>query len=248
MNDEQTRIVKEIADNKELYLVMAGSKKAELEKLYEKFEPAFSQWYLDLLNELGSRYAYQASLKSPKIDPYIAGGAAQGVAGIGAGIYAAGSAAQRNQRIEADRAYYKDKVFSDTYAKNASEGQVLAIAAKIDAKLDSVARIRNHREAAKEKEYQTARQLMQSSLNTASIEKAKKMFFSLGSYKDSASLALACQNKKGGAKQGKVALISLVLSAIIALIGGLPAGPAPFFIIFAIAFFISYLVLQFTVK
>ena len=90
--------------------------------------------------------------------------------------------------------------------------------------------------------------MMQSSLDTNAIENARKIFSSLGNYKDSASLAVQSQNKRGGAKQAKIALISLGLASFCGVVSGLSIGSGPFFIVFAMAFVISFGYLQFKVK
>lgn len=151
MDKAQIRITKEIMENKEVYLSMAGEKKLALEEYYDRLIPLFNTYYRNLLNETVSRAGYDKTLRTHKVDPYIAGGAAQGIAGVGAGIVTAVNTDTNNKKIDSLRASYKDKVFNDSVATSISEKKVLDIVRIIDDILDSVKPIKEYRDKKKKK-------------------------------------------------------------------------------------------------
>ena len=71
--------------------------------VYEHFLSAYSNYYSAAINHQGSLLTQRDALKAKKIDPAIAGGLAQGIAGFGAGAYTAISQQQHNQSIDAAR-------------------------------------------------------------------------------------------------------------------------------------------------
>lgn len=101
---------------------------------YEKFEKQL-QWLegaaeecrAALISNIGALEANTAALKSVKIDPAIAGGLAQGAAGLGAGVYAAMSAEERNAEIDRARAEtMMEKIHTEVQSKMAKENLVKA--------------------------------------------------------------------------------------------------------------------------
>lgn len=118
MDSNQIKQCKEFINNKELYIQLCKDENPELGSKvayrFEKLTKLFPQYYSDILDSaLASKNALNAH-KAVKIDPYIAGGIGEGIAGVGAGISNAVSAAQRNQaidewRIESDRKSYEAK-------------------------------------------------------------------------------------------------------------------------------------------
>ena len=233
MDKAQIRITKEIMENKELYLSMAGDKKNALEEYYDRLTPLFNKYYRDLLNETISRAGYDKTLRTHKVDPYIAGGAVQGIAGVGAGIVTAVSADINNQKIDAMRASYKDKVFSDSVATHMSERQVLDIIKKIDDMLDSVETIKEYRDQKIEEEYQQAIKYMKSGSMLA-----HDIFLSLGAYKDSAEMVEKSKKANDESLIKQVIIISLIFSAFIGLFG-VPGGGAGFLGVFCCAFIVN---------
>lgn len=236
MNSEQTRIVKEIMDNKDIYLYMAGEKRNYLQNKYDSFTPLFQDYYTKLLNEAVSRGAYVKTLDTKKIDPYIAGGAAHGVAGLGAGLYAASEAAEKNREIDALRSYYKDQVFNDASVRSESEKKLLKEAKEIDAILDSIEPIMIYREEQVEKVYQDAKKLMKGS-STNSLQ-ARNVLLSLGDYKDSAILAEECIQYNNRSLIKEVCIVSAIVSAVIGLCGGLACGLEGYTTVFCCCFLV----------
>jgi len=101
---------------------------------YEKFEKHL-QWVeraaencrTALISNIGALEANTAALKSIKVDPAIAGGLAQGAAGIGAGVYAAMSAEERNAEIDRARVEtMMEKIHTEAQSKVAKENLVKA--------------------------------------------------------------------------------------------------------------------------
>ncbi len=251
LNDIQGRIIKEISENKILYMSMISDKseKDDVEELYDNFFSAFQNYQMNLLNEIGARVGYNAALKSKKIDPFVAGGIGQGVAGTGAGIYVAANTAINNKKIDANRKYYKNEVFQTNIQTTSSERQLLDIAATLDCKLDSIAKIREYRENELEKLYHKAKGMMSNILNKTKIIEAEKIFRSLGNYKDSSSLADRCDNRKRESKQVLVLLYSILLTVFVVLFSrAYSFGSEGFWTVSICAFVISEIILQFYIK
>lgn len=232
MDKAQQRIVKEIMNNKDLYLSMAEDKKSLLRSYYEDLTPLFNKYYRDLLTESISRAGYANALNERKIDPYVAGGAAQGIAGVGAGVTAAINAGVQNQKIDAMRETYKKQVFNDSLATSISEKKVLNIAKDIDILLDSIEPIKEYRDKKIEEEYQTALEHMK----TGSVL-APDMFRSLGEYKDSAALVEKSIAANNGTLVKQVILISTIISVFIGLFG-LVGGLTGYLSVFACSFLV----------
>ncbi len=196
VNAEQARIIFEISNNKKLYLSMAEKEQNyhEIQILYEKFSTEFMSYYNKLSDEVFDRMAYKAALKRHKVDPYIAGGIGQGIGGVGAGIYAARSTAARNAQIDANRAYYKEKVFDSSSATSAVEENLLFLTKNLDALLDSINEIREYRKKEIEKIYFSAKELSKKFYSKKNREEAEKKFKSIENYKDSKDLAEKCKS------------------------------------------------------
>lgn len=246
---EQIGLLTELLENKERYIEMSGNDE-ELIELYDQLEKARSKHVDNMYMGVASRAAYGASLKEHKVDPFIAGGAAQGVAGLGAGIYAAGNAAARNDRIDASREYNKKQVFDSSLATASSGASLDTVMYRIANKLNRNENIRSSRDLDKEIKYDAAKELMK---DRGTIGIARKEFLKLGNYKDSAILADQCEKKeKTINKQNahidaiKISLIlSLIITGFMVLTGGGLSGWL--LIVFIISFVIGFIYLEFRI-
>lgn len=214
MDKAQTRITKEIMDNREIYMNMIGDQKERLAVLYDELVPLYNKYYRDLLNESMSRMGYSLALKEHKVDPYLAGGAAQGAAGLGAGIVTALHADARNQKIDSNRAAYKKAVFNDSLATSISERKVLDVVKRIDELLDANETIKQYRDQKMEEEYQKAMEYMKSGSMLA-----HDIFLSLGDYKDSRSMAEKSIDANNASLVKQVIILSVICSAFVGLFG-----------------------------
>ena len=232
MTKNQWHLVYEILNNKDIYLNMAESKKWELEDLYDQAQPLYRKYSTDVMNEALTLTGQQKAYKEKKIDPFIAGGAAQGAAGIGVGVATAVGSAARNQKIDNWRNYYDQKATEDTAARTVSERHFWDIIKALDAMLNSIPEIRKYRENALEEEYQKAKEMIKSNPSGA-----MEIFESLGNYKDSAAMISECKSKNTSSSILAVLVISAIVSLFIGLFG--LAGGLTGYIM---TFFASYLV------
>lgn len=219
MTDSQNRMLKDIIEKRDIYKsMMSVDKKEELEDLYKELEDVYSSYRINSMNEIGSRVAYGKSLEQKKIDPFVAGGAAQGIAGFGAGVYAAVSAADRNSKIDESRNRNMLQVMEDKKARMSSEWDLLNVARKIDSLLNSVDIIKTYRNNELEKKYQEAKMLMG---NRKTLDKAREIFASMPDYKDSEYLCkqvIEWENKEDSMWVLKLILIPpAIISAFFSL-------------------------------
>ena len=213
---QQWRIIHEIDKNKDVFLSMItdGAQKRELENLYGLFKKALNEYALKLSDEAIARAGYQGALKTHKLDASIAGGIANGAAGIGAGIHTANTIDQNNQNIDKVRGDYRAKVFDASQATTKRELAFLSITMRIDEKLDSISDIRKKREKDLEEQYNLAKTCIDKNDNKRAIEILEGMV----DYKDAKQLIKDCKNKKQGKLFGGIAIFALIMSAITALI------------------------------
>jgi len=233
MDKAQMRILKEITENKEKYLSMSGGKKGTLELYYDELTPLINKHYQNLMNETLSRAGYVKTLKEHKVNPYLAGGAVQGFAGVGAGVVTAINASKRNEEIDSMRASYKEKVFNDSVTTSISEKKVLSVVKKIDDLLDSIEEIKEYRDQKIEEEYQQALKYMK-----VGSMLAYDMFLSLGNYKDSVQMVEKSKKANDSSLIKQVIIISLIFSAFIGLFG-LAGGFTGFVAVFCCAFLVN---------
>ena len=147
LTDSQTKKIKELLDNKRKYISLITDKfdKEDAYDLYEQFDTMFARYYGGLQNDIASRTMYDQALRSHKVSPFLAGGAAQGFAGLGAGIYAASQTAGRNARIDADRDKYHDQVLYTSSVLEDAEARLWKITVRLDEFLSSIEEIRDYR-------------------------------------------------------------------------------------------------------
>lgn len=113
----ETMLIKELMQYESDYLQKAEKEKTYkiITETYEQVKNSFANYMKALQGEVDTRTQYGAALKTPKIDPYIAGGLGQGIAGVGGGIYSAVRTAETNANIS--RARIKLKVEADMATK-----------------------------------------------------------------------------------------------------------------------------------
>lgn len=218
ISDSDLGTVLDISKNQDEYIRLSGNDQDIIE-LYKRFNKLYGEYYLSLQMEIGNRMSYSSALTTVKVDPYIAGGAAQGLAGIGAGIYAAGSVAERNQRIDDERVYLKQKVQESARLSGSKESQVVQLANIISSALNSIDKIKEYRETKWEADYKTASDLMKKTMNKEALVKARAIFLSMNGYKDSRGCAKRCEELRDGIKQKICLIVSTVMAVIMILIG-----------------------------
>lgn len=199
MTDEQMRMIKEIGDNKDVYisLITDEDKKNQVINLYDKYSKEVNIYLKSLVFEISSRVSYDSALKSHKIDPYVAGGIADGLAGRGAGLYTALATKDRNEKIEADRYLYKQEVARRSITTSSDERNLLDTCEKISRILETIPEIKKYKDEKNENLYEKACNLMRESdtFKRKGLIEAKKIFSTLGEYKQSAVLLNQCEKQ-----------------------------------------------------
>ena len=101
---------------------------------YETIDRSFSElniahrnYTLALASQVLQGAKYQNALNSKKVDPYAAGGLANGMAGVGAGLYAASRTAERNARIDSARTEGKINTRQAKSETNNAEKELIKI-------------------------------------------------------------------------------------------------------------------------
>lgn len=95
------------------------------EEYYSKLNVVLRKYTAELTKDIIERSSYDNALKSKKVDPYVAGGIADGIAGVGAGVYAAANMADRNERIDAARKEGETRVRQQQQFTSKSEMQLI---------------------------------------------------------------------------------------------------------------------------
>ena len=245
----EMRLLKEVVSKKDVFLDFLDSpenlqKYREAVAIYKIIDKAHSDYISGVGNEALSRWAYSSALKEKKIDPYIAGGAAQAIGGIAPGVYTAVKASSHNAEIEARRHTYKTMALKDSSAREVAERTLRSSLYELDTLLNTEDTIKNYRESLLEMDYQTALKIK----GNKDYENARNAFLSLGNYKDSALQAAACKNNNTVRSIGTIAVVSAVLSAVLSIFtvlvsGVFTAGIEATITVFIIAFIISEIIL-----
>lgn len=114
MSSENQVKVMDVRDHKSQYIALLEAKderKAdELKELYNEWGKLFYSYGSALVMNTNALSNHVSSLKQHKINPYLAGGAANGALGLGAGVAAGVSAYARNTRIDEDRKRWGEEV------------------------------------------------------------------------------------------------------------------------------------------
>jgi hypothetical protein len=172
MEKEDLIKVLDLRDNKDEYLRIVElqdfCRLSVIDRLYKKWEQAYRENIASLLSYASALQGQINADKHHKIDPYIAGGAANGAFGPVAGVSAGVSAQSRNLKIDEEREREKELVRDTTYQKASKEGSLLYLTESIYHILDQYPEaVKISEEYYKEKEREEAEKALQ-------LEKQKK--------------------------------------------------------------------------
>lgn len=238
LSQSEKRMIVEMSANKELYLEFLEESSArdplrETKELYRKMDILYSTCLSSSGDEALSRSAFQDSLRSKKIDPFIAGGVSQSIGGFFTGAYTALEMDSYNRRIEAKRNTLKKMAEADSAERSAAEIRLRPVIHRLDEILDSNSYIKHYRDDLREDDYRKAISLK----SEKSYIRAAELFLSLGEYKDSEEMAELCNRKSITDAICLLIIISTVLSIIIVFISGVfLSGIKASLIVFMIAF------------
>ncbi len=196
MTDRQKAIVFEIANNRERYLSVSGPHREDLISLYKDFDVLMNRYVRSLSEHAMNLMGQIKANQEHKVDPFIAGGLASAIGGLGVGLATAGYSAVTNQKIDLYRKYYKQEVFRSGSALSSDERDLLQVAGAIDAILDSTPEIRSMRDSGKIEKYNEAKKLMRKLANGKSRREAMMIFAGLKGYKDSDELYEICKKRE----------------------------------------------------
>lgn len=243
MDSLQIRIIKDLMDSKVSYLNLCKKQKNydTIQSNYDDFSSAFSSYYSSLLSEVTQRQVYQNELKKKKIDPYIAGGMVNGIAGAGVGIYTAFSTAQNNAKIDYNRKALQSSVANASANSSASEKRLLNKTLSLYDLLADNEEIRKIMEEKSEKIYNDSKNQMNIFVDYNKMEKIAKEFESLGNYKDAIILAQQCYKKVGVCKWRARIMCSLAFALFVIIVSGV-------YFIFPLAFIICLVYMLFYIK
>lgn len=190
------------------------------------------------------------ALDAKKIDPAIAGGLAQGAFGLGAGLYAAGSSAVRNQQIDESRKAAAKGVSDAQFSKSVAEARLLSKTKELHEIIQQSPQAVKYRENKKELLYLQSVKKIKSN-KKEDIDEAKKNFKMLADYKDSMEMITLADTKKKDNKQAKAVLYSIIWAVAITLFLGFSAGFDNLLmmsIVPTITFIVSFVWMQYFVK
>lgn len=160
LNDTEKNRCKDLLTNKDIYLSLYMKENPELgtrlASLYEVFTNKFTIYYRDLLDSGLAAAETVKAYKTHKVDPYIAGGAAQGLAGVGAGITTALSASERNKQIDAWRSESASRSSDAKYRSSVSEKNLLESLTQLEALINESDSIKQYRLEEKRKQEEEA--------------------------------------------------------------------------------------------
>lgn len=219
----QTRNIMEMMENvKKNYIPLIDDeeKRKKVENKYLVFESNFTSFVANLKLDMYNKKNYNNTLLTPKIDPYIAGGAASSIAGISGGAYVATSTSINNKSIDNQRSYWKMQSVSSTAMLNSEKENLIKIAEELNNLLDEIPAVCEKRNEIKEKDYQKAI----AEYKTFSLKKVKNseaLFTGLSNYKDACDYASEASAKKELLDilyhEGVSLAIALILSFIFSL-------------------------------
>lgn len=109
-------------------------KRVELQELLRDLHHVYNEYCSVQWRHLSNLQSHVNSLKTHKVDPYIAGGAAQGIAGVGAGVYSALKADDRNNHIDE----WREKAASDV---EETKKELNSLSKKLEALVEKVVAI-----------------------------------------------------------------------------------------------------------
>lgn len=146
-----------------------------MKSFYSEFITAYRNYVLSLTGDIHNRAAYDASMKHHKIDPYIAGGIGQSIAGLGGGLYAAKSVAANNAKIDASRKYYQNEVISSSISLSCDGTRLLDLFNRIVQIISDEPILQNKRnEILRKKEIEDYKKRMENEKLRKRAEQAEK--------------------------------------------------------------------------
>ena len=219
MDEQYASLLADLEKNKEYYISKSSANKGEIKKIYPKFSALLSEYIVALNISMMNSQNYMASLKNHKIDPYIAGGLAQGIGGLGAGIYASYKTAENNQKIEESRIFYEESSRDAKINLKTIEHQLIKVANHLISLLkeDGVFNktIKQEKKITTEELYEKYRKQILSNESNINLDEMMGFFLSLDRYKDSKKLYFLCKKKK---EQKLKRVIMVIISLIIIFI------------------------------
>lgn len=218
----QVRIIKDLLNNKDIYLNACKYQKNyyEIEKMYNELTVTFKMYYINMLKENMTRELYIRELKKIKLDPYIAGGLANGIAGIGAGIYSAAVTAENNANIDFNRKALEYSLNNLSGNTSTTERDLLNKLVKLYDLLNENQKIREYMNKTSEEIYNRCKNEMNASFDYVKMRGISEELLSLGDYKDAKILALKSYNKIKTCRRNLRLTATFVLSLIFTLISG----------------------------
>ena len=243
----QIRVTREMLENTEknyIPLIDDSEKQKEVYNKYKTFRSCFNSFISNLKEDIYNRKNHNRSLATPKIDPYIAGGAASAIAGTAGGVYAAASTSINNKNISAERSYWKMQTIESKIEVNSSQGKLIKSAEELDNLLNKFPKICQKREEVKENDYQQAIKDYKS-LSYKKVSSSEKMFRGLLDYKESINYAIKSSKKRSYLKVLFYEGISFIVAIILPiLIGVYDNNPSLGIIISSFVFVVTDLSLR----
>ena len=199
LTDNQTSLIGELNRNEKKYLNMATDKeKIELEKLYKEFSIIYKKYVQNEIHHIGNLLVNQKSLETHKINPYIAGGIAEGVAGVGAGVYSAIKTSERNHQIEEQRQTSEIAVKQSRIVTDSNARELISIANKLDKYLNKNIEIKNFRQK-DTKNYNNKLKIYNEAMEKMKNKKyneAMTLFKKVGNFLDAKKQLQKCEEEK----------------------------------------------------
>ncbi len=213
---EQSRLLLELANNAKIYLEMSreSEKYFEIAEIYERFFALLQQYREALsLNINALENNITAVKNSLFYDPYIMGGAAEGIGGVGAGLCVGAKAIKEKDKIEQEYRGTKSYARQTTHNVISSQDNLTFVINRLERLLDSIPAVKKYRiENVFEPEYQKGKKLLSSNLlKRGSIKESGEIFESLGTYKDSKTLILMARERSKKSRELIIFLSSLII-------------------------------------
>jgi len=216
MDKQYANLLANLEKNKEYYISNSSTNKDEIKKIYPIFSALLSEYIVALNISMMNNQNYMASLKNYKMDPYIAGGLAQGIGGLGAGIYASYKTAENNKKIEESRIFYEENARDAKVNLKTLEHQLVKVANHLISLLKEDGVFNKSKKQEKkittEELYEKYRKQILNNESNINLDEMMEFFLSLDRYKDSKKLYFLCKKKK---KQKMKKLIIIIISIII---------------------------------
>ena len=189
MNENEEARVRDIANNMKEYLSIVESKNAKdaerLRELYSEWKKAHFDYIQSLFSSASALLSERNALKQKKIDPYIAGGAANGVFGGFAGLSAGLSAYARNQQIDENRENATKRVSETRVNERIASTKLSFQTDLIYVILDKYPEVNECRKKlALEKKYTEAKTKFDSSTDETGYRETARLFKEISGYKD----------------------------------------------------------------